>query len=345
MCRASSEPDVDTLLFAGLHRSDYPLTDLRSPRHHYWGRKTTSPGLSKAFAKINRLSLPFYSLLQKVDVYCPTFYADALPLSAKPKVAMVLDMIQELFPDNFSAQDKTSRRKRELCERAELIVAISESTKRDLIRLFGVPAEKIRVVPLANSIQRGTSRESPEDRPYLLYVGARAGYKNFAKLLEVFSEIAPLHPELDLIAFGGPQWSAEEEASTRRLQLQGRVYWRAGSDELLARYYEHARAFVYPSIYEGFGIPPLEAMALDCPVITANASSIPEVVGEAALLVDPHSGRALREAIEAVLARPELRSILIEKGRRRLTQFSWDRTASQYFEVCREAFRRSRGTK
>jgi glycosyltransferase involved in cell wall biosynthesis len=110
----------------------------------------------------------------------------------------------------------------------------------------------------------------------------------------------------------------------------------SGDDALLSRLYRQATAFVYPSLYEGFGIPPLEAMSFDCPVVCSNTSSIPEVVGDAARLFDPADIDALRAAIEAVVGSPDLRDNLVRRGRKRIRHFSWDRTAMETMDIYRE---------
>jgi glycosyltransferase involved in cell wall biosynthesis len=248
-------------------------------------------------------------------------------------------MIHEKFRDMFGQADRTTALKRKAVERADRIICISEHTRRDLIELFDVPEEKTASIPLSFGLElsgnRGTAaaagRELP---PYLLYVGSRDFHKNFEGLLRAYASSAALRNEFQLVAFGGPPLSAAEYGLIDRLDIpRTRVDWRRGNDDVLAELYRGAAAFIYPSLYEGFGIPPLEAMSMDCPVICSNTSSIPEVVGDAAELFDPDNTAAMRSAIESVVGSEPARALLIERGRRRIKEFSWDRCASATVKI------------
>jgi glycosyltransferase involved in cell wall biosynthesis len=169
------------------------------------------------------------------------------------------------------------------------------------------------------------------NRPYILYVGNRDGYKNFALLLDVFN--SDFRNDYDLICFGGKKFSTKEESMIKELGIQKEVKYVTGDDNLLYTLYKNAFCFVYPSLYEGFGIPPLEAMAAGCPVIASNSSSIPEVVGEAGLLFDPKSKESLTSSIYRLIHDENERSRLIQKGLLRTSKFSWDNTAKQTYDI------------
>jgi glycosyltransferase involved in cell wall biosynthesis len=143
--------------------------------------------------------------------------------------------------------------------------------------------------------------------------------------------------EFLLVVFGGNPFGTGELSRIRHLGLsESNVKHISGSNKVLASLYKRASAFVYPSFYEGFGIPPLEAMSFDCPVACSNTSSLPEVVGDAALLFDPEDTDAIRTSIENVLTSPEIRATLISRGRERIKRFSWDRCASETVKIYRE---------
>lgn len=251
-----------------------------------------------------------------------------------PVVLTVYDMVHELFSQNFEINDSTTSLKRIAVERANHIICISESTKQDLIRLFGTEEKKISVTHLGFSINSGEIVNASNitklyDKPFLLYVGSRAGYKNFSSLLKAYAASAQLRKNFDLISFGSTTFNAEEMVLMQKLGILNNVHHATGDDQLLAQYYLAAAVFIYPSLYEGFGIPPLEAMYFGCPVACSNTSSIPEVVGAAAKLFDPSSVESIRAAIEELVMNKNERDSYIKLGHQRLKIFSWDKCATE----------------
>jgi len=263
-------------------------------------------------------------------------------LSRTAVVVTVYDMIHERYADLFNPADDTRKRKRAAVQHADTVICISEHTRRDLVEILGVPEERTRVVHVGFALQRASGDRAlpaPLTERYLLFVGERAGYKNFSRLLEAYAASSRLRAEFVLVACGRHPFSPGELALMRQIGLDaGRVRHMSGGDEFLASLYAHATALVYPSLYEGFGLPPLEAMSHDCPVVCSNTSSIPEVVGDAAVLFDPADVESLRDALERVAFSDATRAALIARGRERLKRFSWERCAAQtvaiYREVC-----------
>jgi glycosyltransferase involved in cell wall biosynthesis len=251
-------------------------------------------------------------------IYHKTYYGRHRPPSHSPVVVTVYDMIHERFPASFKG-DSTPARKKWWCERADLILAISQRTKDDIVELLGTDPQKIVVTPLAHTKVTPTPGRI-EPAPYFLYVGDRRTYKNFERTATAF---ARARTDARLVCFGGGPLGPSEEAHLVNLGIRARVTQLGGSDGDLARLYAGAIALVYPSEYEGFGLPPLEAMAHDCPVCCSNGGSIPEVVGDAAILFDPTSVDAITDALERVM---HDRERLIARGRERRTRFSWDAT-------------------
>lgn len=255
------------------------------------------------------------------------------------RVLTIYDMIHEKFASSFPRSDKTARYKALAADRADHVIYISESTRRDATEILGVPPEKTSVIHLGFDLMRTAEAFAETDRlpasePFLLYVGDRHGYKNFSRLLEAYAVSPFLKTEFHLICFGGGAFRPGEVDMLKKLNLHGgKVRQIGGNDQLLAKLYEGASAFVYPSLYEGFGIPPLEAMAHDCPVVCSNTSSIPEVVGDAGEYFDPVDIESMRAAIELVVGSAASRAYLIEKGRLRLQAFSWDRCATETLAI------------
>ena len=218
--------------------------------------------------------------------------------------------------------------------RVDGIITISQSAKNDAVSLLGIPDEKIRVIHLGVNHTRfqprtgvGRFAKSP---PYIVNIGARNANKNQARLVAAFARVAAQSPELQLF-FAGPWHPADHawlEAEAERLGVRGRVrHLGYVPDDDLPSLYGNAVAFVFPSLEEGFGLPVLEAMACGGPVVTSSRSSLPEVAGEAALLVDPYSTNDISDAIARLLAEPDLRERLRRCGFARAAQFTWEKTA------------------
>ena len=231
--------------------------------------------------------------------------------------------------------------------RADHVIAVSESTKADIVELLGVKPERITVTPLAADER---FRPLPDAevtafrtghglaRPFALYLGNLEPRKNLPTLLRAFDQIAP-DVEHDLVIVGGEGWMTEEFHATLgslRHRARVRVHGFAPVEDLPA-WYNAADLFVFPSLYEGFGLPPLEAMACGTPVVTANTSSLPEVVGDAALTVAPSDTAALAAAMGRVMGEPDLAASLRAAGLARAATFTWERSAAGTIDAYRAA--------
>ena len=307
-----------------LSASDVPSVGLNLHLSH--------PRLEPLNRAVCRVLSPWPIRCTKPALVHRTFYQPTYVPSSAFCVVTAHDMIHELFPQMFSTTDPTSRNKRESVRRADLVLCNSRSTANDLVQLFNVSWTKVRITYLGLTDTFARTRPSsiaPHPRPYLLFVGHRGGYKNFAGAIKAYARSVRLREAFDFVVFGGFGMRREEQDLVASLGIKRESVRRlVGSDEELANAYRHARAFVYPSRYEGFGIPPLEAMASGCPVACSNVSSIPEVVGSAAEMFDPDDTEQIITAVERVCFDDTRRRELIKAGFERLQQFSWDRCAS-----------------
>lgn len=281
----------------------------------------------------------FVTGLRRHDVVHPTYY-DSLSgaewdACARPIVFTVYDMIHERFASTLDPTGEHCEVKRRAIMRADAVICISESTKADLLEYYPVDESRITVTHLAGSLDAAHTQgtEDLPTRPYFLYLGNRAPYKNFDGLLVALSKIVPTCSDLLLRVVGKPL----DPTETRQIASLGlRDHVRECgyvTDAQLAALYRSSLAFVYPSLYEGFGIPPLEAMACGTVVVAADTSSIPEVVGDAGLLFDPQSPDEFVDALRLVLDDPARCAALIVRGRERANSFSWDRTAAKTVKV------------
>ena len=327
-----------SVIVAPLHFNEHLANCQVRKLGFYLPRCIPRPG--PLYRAINAVVAPPLHLVSGAGLLHRTYYASSTRPHRAKVVVTVFDLIHEISPHYFSPRDRTAAMKGCAIEHADAVICISQSTANDLQRLLNVPADKIAVTHLGFSnvfAQVSKVGSAIPPRPYLLYVGHRAGYKNFARVLQAYGSSSRLTRDFDLVAFGGVPLSAEEQAQIDGLKLRPNAVRRqVGSDEELARAYAGARALVYPSEYEGFGIPLLEAMSAGCPVVCGNTSSMPEVAGNAAEYFDPIDVESLRLAIERVAYDEPHRKALIERGRIRCRAFSWDRCADETIAVYRK---------
>lgn len=328
-------------VFAGVHRNNY-LADL--PRDIVRGLKLEKypPKTGRVFQSFNSHLVNYQIKNWKPDLIHETYYS-LMPIakSSIPRVTTVYDMIYELFPQMFSVSDKTSDWKRKTFDRVDHIISISQSTKNDLVELFGIDEDKISVVHLGVDVTSFSDYKSSInkelERPFLLYVGGRGGYKNFSAVLSAMAASKQLKKDFDLVAFGGGAFTMDEKALISSLGFtEKQVRQVGGNDDKLVELYHQATAFVYPSLYEGFGLPPLEAMACSCPVISSSTSSIPEVIGDAGEYFTPSSVDDIQRAIEEVVYSSSRIAELKKQGLDRVQLFGWDKCARETLDVYKE---------
>lgn len=290
-------------------------------------------GKHRLFNFVNKPNTILKLKQQNFDIFHPTYYDPYFLkyIGNKPFVLTVHDMIHEKFREMFSPKDKTTEQKRLLVEKATKIIAVSENTKKDLIELFGTDESKIEVVYLGNSMFPKPDIKINFDIPnrYLLFVGNRGSYKNFKRFIKSISDILKQDKGLFVLCAGGGKFNSSENQLFRELEISNKVLQYNLDDNSLAYFYQNALAFIFPSLYEGFGIPVLESFACGCPVICSNVSSLPEVAGEAACYFDPYSEDSIKNAVIKVLEDSTFREDLIKMGTERLKKFSWKKTAEE----------------
>jgi len=317
----------------------------------FWGLKFRGKRrLYDAIMKITRRPTPVTTNLQhsvdrirssQYDLFHPTYYDPYFleALGNRPFVITVPDLIHEHFPEDFSPEDSTAFRKQLLCKRATRIISISNTTKNDLVEFLGIDPKKIDVVYLASSIMPGSYPESAlVELPtrYILFTGSRDGYKNFFFFVRAIADILHENRSLRLVCTG-PSFKPEERSFFDQLAIADRIVHRTASDAELAALYARAEMFVYPSLYEGFGMPTLEAFACGCPVVLSDTPAMREVAGNAAIFFHPRNAAELRSAVCRVLSDDALKKTLVERGHQRQVLFSWKKTALETAEVYRRA--------
>jgi glycosyltransferase involved in cell wall biosynthesis len=254
-------------------------------------------------------------------------------------VVMVYDMIHERFPTLFAQQSESQFRvrKKNCILAADALICISNATREDLQDFYGIDSNKIWVIPLAHSNTFNRMMDVDCDplnkttKPFFLYIGDRSHYKNFEGMLYTYS-VWPGRNEVDIFVVGKP-WSSSEEKRLRELGVEEQVsLFTEINDEDLCYLYNKAAAFIYPSLYEGFGIPLLEAMACGCPIIASRIPSTLEVAGECPIYFEPGETDSLLNAFISVLTESR-NSDRVRMGLERTKDFSWNKTAAQTLQV------------
>lgn len=270
------------------------------------------------------------------DIFHPTFFGDYYLdyLKGKPYVLTVHDMIIELYPE-FINSPQFVKRKKKLVDNAAHIIAVSENTKRDIINVFGTSADKISVTYHASSLTNGGNKPQNLPAKYILYIGdRRLGYKNFSFFVSSIQPILQTNKDLYVVCTGD-SFTPEENNYFESLGIKDQLKNIFVADSDLLGLYTSAEMFIYPSYYEGFGIPILEAFQAGCPVVLSNSSCFPEVAGDAGIYFDPKSPVQLRVAISTLLDNAKLKQDVVNKGRLRLQNYSWAKTAMQTADIYR----------
>lgn len=276
----------------------------------------------------NKELLKYYcSISAKYDIYHPTYYQDMGVSNFTRKVVTVHDMIHEIY--HLDAD--TPLMKKKMIESADGIIAVSENTKKDLIEILGVSPEKIKVIYHGNSLNMDVNGKRIISDPYILYVGTRSEYKNFKTLARAYAR-SSASKEFRLACFGGGEFTCDEKQLFESLKISDKICHVSGDDNKLANAYAYAELFVYPSLYEGFGIPLLEAMHYGTPIIASNVSSIPEVGEDAVEYFNPNSEEELIEKMDELLFDESRRKNLSEKGVFREKEFSWEKASRETLE-------------
>ena len=290
------------------------------------------PYTSFLFKKYNEIISPIKIKKWDPTLIHYTYYYQKLDKINKPIIITVYDLIHEkisiengnpIFP------------KKRMIEVADHIIAISKKTKEDLIKIYNIEEKKISVIYLGGDHSQINSMKISSDlktfsKPYILFVGERKKYKNFLKFISAFSLSNYLKNNFQIICFGGGNFSKTEEDLFRNLLLdRSKIHYFEGDQLDLNYFYHKARIFIFPSLYEGFGIPLLEAMNMECPVICSDRSCFPEIVNDAAILFDPKDIESLEFKMEKLIYDDQLLLNLKKKGNDNLNNYSWKKCADE----------------
>jgi len=296
------------------------------PRNEFKGKHRLMKLINQSYTKLKLIKNDF-------DIFHPTYYDPYFLkyLYNKPYVITVPDLIYYIFHSDNKYQKKIKVDIYNVVRNSSHIITISNNTKNDIIKYFDIDKNNISVIYPGNSIIANISKKkSVFPNNYILFVGNRNGYKNFTNLVIAVADIL-ISENIFLICIGGGTPSIEEKALLEKLKIKERIIFISNTtDENMVHYYRNALCFIFPSKYEGFGIPILESFSCGCPVILSNTSSFPEVAGEAALYFDPNSIESIKQTIRHYLKLSQEEKVAMRiRGFHRLKLFSWDTAYEQ----------------
>lgn len=306
----------------------------------------------------NLLGIPYSINKAKIDIlHVPAHYHNqTAPFFLNKNLKKILtihDLTPLLFPETHMRMTVMlwNSTLKLIKDRVDAIITDSMNTKNDCIKHLNIPEDKIKVVPLAadtqykplsniEKVKKELKIKFNLKMPFILCVGTLEKRKNLPTLFEAFSKLKNNGVKHKLVIVGMKGWKYGEIFETlSKLNLNDDVIFTGYiPDEDLVKFYNAADLFVYPSLYEGFGLPPLEAMACGTPVITSNTSSLPEVVGNAGLMVDPYDFDALADKMYQILTDDGLRNMLSKKSLHRAKMFSWEKTARETWKVYQDVY-------
>jgi len=275
---------------------------------------------------------------REYDIFHPTYYDPYFLdyIGKKPFVLTIYDMIHEVLTNYFHCNDRVSEYKKLLALKADKIITISENTKEDIIKFYNISEKKIKVIYLASSLTEfnmdkinNVNIKHKLPKKFILYVGSRWGYKNFYNFIKAISLLLKNDRNLFIVCAGGGFFNEDEKEFLKSLSIQNKIFQLQVDDEGLQVLYKNALVFVFPSLYEGFGIPVLESFTCGCPVICSKTSSLPEVAGDAAVYFEPESELSILNSVQKVIYNNNLRSQLAHKGSQRVKEFSWEKTSKK----------------
>ena len=262
------------------------------------------------------------------DLFHPTYYNNYFLSSLKkPYIVTVHDLILFKFEDTFFKSIPRKLQMEDVIKKANRIIAVSENTKKDLIEILNINPDKIDV------IYHGYNKTIPIKKlgfygKYILFVGRRSLYKNFLTFAKAVSKLLNREKDIKLVCVG-PPFTYDEMTVFSKLEISAQTIAINVDDHSLNNLYSGALVFVFPSLYEGFGMPILEAFANNCPVCLSNASCFPEIAGNAGVYFDPHNHESILNSIEKVIYDKDFAEKIVQAGQNRLANFSWEKTARE----------------
>jgi len=347
---AKIDKDNMYILFAQSlrHLDKKKITEYNFEHKKVVGLRIPKPFLDLCWYKLRFPPIEFFT--NEVDIFHSNFYSPSMKRGKS--IITIYDMSFYVYPElQTKAVQKFRSKVLKSCDSASKVITISNFSKKEILKYINVPEEKIEVIYPGIDLHKhkldisenNILKEYSLPKDYILFVGTIEPRKNLENLVKAFNLLInnkKYKKKYDLVIVGKLGWKYEgflKTLETLGIKDKVKLLGYIPNDELPA-IYKHASVFVYPSIYEGFGLPVLEAMVYGTPVITSNVSSLPEATGDAALLVNPHDEKQIAEGMYKVLSDPELKRQLIKRGRKQVKKFSWLETARRTLKLYEEVY-------
>jgi len=291
---------------------------------------------------INKLFFNFFLEKYNPDILHLTYYENYnFKKNSKQKnILTVYDMIHEEYSSNFK-KDKTSIKKLNSCKRADHIITISKSTKKKLIEYFKISPQKISVVYLGGDHMKNIKPSKINiKKKFILYVGSRAGYKNFENLISAYYLNNKISNEYDLIAFGGEKITKVEiNKYKKKFNIIDNIMFIQSNDQVLKFLYKKASLFVYPSLQEGFGIPPLEAIFNNCPVACSNIPVLREILGDSCFYFNPNNIKSINTTLQIILNHPKFDKKFLKYNDKIKKNYTWSKCALKTIKIYKKVLK------
>ena len=316
--------DIDPSIIS-LFYKNYYLKDCKYSNKLFFYNKV-GPFI-KVINHINKFYFEYKIKSLKPDLIHLTYFNEEKFYKSNSKIVMTeYDLIKEKFySKKFKSQIEF---KKKLFSKVDHIICISENTKKDLQKFYSIDNSKISVIHLAVNKSKEFREKNLNLRPFILFVGERSRYKNFENAIKAYASSIKIHSDFDFVCFGGGNFSRIEEDLFKSLSLnRNKIHYFEGDQLDLNYFYHKARIFIFSSLYEGFGLPLLEAMNMECPVICSNNSCFPEIVNDAAIFFDPKDIDSIRFKMEKLIYDDQLLLNLKKKGNNNLNNYSWKKCA------------------
>jgi len=273
-----------------------------------------------------------YLANNKIDVLHLTYYNNTYNLDKKvKKILTVYDLVHEKF-DYFYDKNLINPKIKSI-DYADQIICISNNTKKDLLNYYKVDESKVSVIHLGVEKKKNI-KEIQFDKPIILYVGYRGRYKNFTNFIKAYSTSLILTKNFKIVCFGGGEFTTQEKKYFKELNIdKNQILQVSGNDHQLNQYYKSAEFYIMPSIYEGFGLPILEAMSCGCPVLCGNKGSLTEVANDAAIYFNPNDVESMKDSMEKYVDTPELKEKFKIAGYKNIEKFTWESCAKSTIKI------------
>jgi len=324
---------VDFKIIAPFYQNKYLVEEVNNEKIFGIYLKNKIPKTSFIYEKFNDFFFKYGAHNFKPNIIHSTYYNESIKKKTIPLIITVYDLIHEKLA---LKKNKKIFPKLKSLEIADHIIAISKKTKEDLVKFYNVNENKISVTYLGSNhalLDNNEYQSTNQQKPFILYVGSREKYKNFEFFLKGYSLSSKLKNDFNIILFGGGKLSKDEKKFIHELKLDDKVIYKEGNDKELYNLYRSSKAFIFPSLHEGFGLPLIEAMVNECPVICSKNEIFEEIAGDAAEYFDPTNLENFKEKVEKTLYSSSKIDELKLLGKKTSQAYNWEKCSSETLKI------------